>query len=264
MYSFTKPVIHSHLSLSLFDVASPSSQIVDKGQQFNDSLVNALATLEKFLENQTAVEAISEEVRQSLKATISHPECLRDVRWQHTKCLLLLLESLHSHLLEEIKVFKMSQIASKDRRPGNIPPLAPDTLSIGHQQVLSTVLQFVVSLGVCTYLSRGVGIPFQLRSGFGNILSESSSLPKCTVYSRLYEVIHTLLTCVTVPSLGGFILTRHLGDLMASLLQLLHEPRSEGKEGGNSNNAASVNTAENSIRSYTTGSATGMYSTLNN
>ncbi|PIK61958.1 putative transport and Golgi organization protein 6-like [Apostichopus japonicus] len=139
--------------------ASPS-QIVDKGQQFNESLVNGLATLETFLENQTAVEAISEEVRQSLKATISHPECLRDVRWQHTKCLLLLLESLHSHLLEEIKVFKKSQIASKDRRPGDIPPLAPDTLSIGHQQVLSTVLQFVVSLGVCTYLSRGVGIPF--------------------------------------------------------------------------------------------------------
>lgn len=54
---------------------------------------------------------------------------------------------------------------------------------------------------------------------------EPPSLSKCTINTHLFEVVRTLLTCIAVPSLGGLILSRHLGDLLSALLQLLHEPQ---------------------------------------
>lgn len=139
-------------------------------------------------------------------------------------CCLLLLDSLHAHLLQEVKLFKESMKGFPERGQATAPPLSPDTLSIKHQKVLTTVLQFIVSLGICPYLAPGVGIPLELRSGFGQVLAKPISLSTEDVLSRLYEVVHTLLSCVTVPSIGGIILTRHVGDIMSSLLQILHQP----------------------------------------
>ena len=91
-------------------------------------------------------------------------------------------------------------------------------LSVGDQQVVTTVIQLVVVLGVCVNLLPGVGTPLDQRSGFGHVLgsgAKSTRCPKC-----LYDCVMSLVSCLSEPSLSLLILSKNLADILASLMQL--------------------------------------------
>ena len=50
------------------------------------------------------------------------------------------------------------------------PPASPDVLSFSQQNHVTTLLQFIVCLGVCPNLRPGVGIPLVKRSGFAQLI----------------------------------------------------------------------------------------------
>lgn len=99
-----------------------------------------------------------------------------------------------------------------------------DLLSISDQKIVAIVIQLVVVLGICPNLLPGVGIPIEQRSGFSHILKSNSEdasqrCPKC-----LYEFTMTLVKLLGEPTLSMLILSRHLSDVLLSLLQLVHAP----------------------------------------
>ncbi len=121
--------------------------------------------------------------------------------------------------------FKRSQPqVVKNFGPNDPLTLSPDTLSFGQQKTILTALQFITCIGLVPCLDQGVGVPLEKRSGFGKILSEPQKIPEEDRYLRLLHIIRVLLDCAQQPSLGGLILSRHLGDLLAGLLQICHSP----------------------------------------
>ncbi|CAB3990345.1 transport and Golgi organization 6 homolog, partial [Paramuricea clavata] len=90
-------------------------------------------------------------------------------------------------------------------------------LSISDQQLVKTVIQLIVVLGICPNLLQGVGIPVEQRTGFSAALGSEQDIkcPKC-----LYECVTTLVSCLNEPSLSLVILSKHLADILAALMQL--------------------------------------------
>ena len=139
--------------------------------------------------------------------------------------MMTLLKTSMLSAMEEFK--KTQQVQVKKLGPNDGPPLSPDTLSFGQQKTVLTTLQFITCLGIVPCLEQGVGLPLEKRSGFGSILSGSEKIPGSERCWRLLKIIRVLMECVELPSLGGLILSRHLGDLLAGLLQLCHSPVSK-------------------------------------
>ncbi|EPY84172.1 transport and Golgi organization 6-like protein [Camelus ferus] len=107
------------------------------------------------------------------------------------------------------------------RTPEAAPALSPDTLSISQQKTVQSVLQFVVTLGVCPYLVPGVGVPLRYRTEFGAVVQDVVCLdaaPSAT--RRLYTSCRVLLSVAQHASLGSLIFCRHFGDIAAGLCQL--------------------------------------------
>ena len=168
-------------------------------------------------------------VTQEIRAEFPHPpENCEGIRWHFVlyclKMMTLLKISIHS-AMEEFK--KAQQVQVKKLGPNEGPPLSPDTLSFGQQKTVLTALQFIMCLGIVPCLEQGVGLPLEKRSGFGSILSGSEKIPESERFWRLLKIIRVLMECVELPSLGGLMLSRHLGDLLAGLLQLCHSPVSK-------------------------------------
>lgn len=136
---------------------------------------------------------------------------------------LVLLYTLHVALKEKMSEFKKTE--QKNLKPNEAPPLSPDTLSVGQQKTVLSILQFTVVLGLCPHLQPGIGIPIERRSEFGKLLLESSMLTALSgheYYVSLLQTVWVLMTCLDSPSLGQIILSRHLNDILAALLQLVH------------------------------------------
>ena len=91
-------------------------------------------------------------------------------------------------------------------------------LSISDQQTVKTVIQLIVVLGICPNLLNGVGIPFEQRTGFSAALQSEQASAKCP--KCLYECVMMLFSCLSEPSLSLVILSKHLADLLAALIQL--------------------------------------------
>ncbi|KAI8479699.1 Transport and Golgi organization protein 6 [Branchiostoma belcheri] len=143
-----------------------------------------------------------------------------DIRYKFTLECLRLIKCLKIAMVEAMKEFSKSQdkdtedgqsaprtggkSQSRVRQDDVAPPLSPDTLSVAQQNTLSTALQFVVCLGICPNLLKGVGVPLEKRSSFGNMLQTSQedkdSLSEKTI--KLSKVLDILLDCVEQPSLG--------------------------------------------------------------
>lgn len=136
---------------------------------------------------------------------------------------LVLLYTLHVALKEKMSEFKKTE--QKNLKPNEAPPLSPDTLSVSQQKTVLSILQFTVVLGLCPHLQPGIGIPIERRSEFGKLLLESSKLSAVSGqehYVSLLQSVWVLVTCLDSPSLGQIILSRHLNDILAALLQLVH------------------------------------------
>ncbi|KAM4722032.1 transport and Golgi organization protein 6 homolog [Rhinophrynus dorsalis] len=150
-------------------------------------------------------------------------EAPADPPWKFTIEALLLLLCLKKCMVEVAASFQPPK--PNPRTPEAAPALSPDTLSISQQKTVQSVLQFVVSLGICPYLLAGIGLPLQQRSEFGALVCKvvSCELPHVRT-RRLYICCTTLLEVSHHPSLGSLLLTHHLGDLMAGLCQLGFSP----------------------------------------
>ncbi|XP_043981739.1 transport and Golgi organization protein 6 homolog [Gambusia affinis] len=152
-----------------------------------------------------------------------------DVTWSFVQECLLLLLALTRHLTEELKRFQEAPPPSGSlRTPEMAPPLPPDVLSVSNQKTLGAALQFVVSLGVCPYLSAGVGVPLGRRSAFGAVVEKlirrDASPP---AGRRLITTTRVLLQVAELATLATLVFSRHLGDVMAALCQLGYEPHRE-------------------------------------
>nr|XP_061825761.1 transport and Golgi organization protein 6 homolog [Nerophis lumbriciformis] len=194
-------------------------------------LANRDALLERLHSDSslTDVRRFREEVLAGARWFLNDTE---DVMWCFVQECLLLLLTLARHLSAELELFNRthSSPATKLHTPEMAPPLPPDVLSVTQQKTLGSVLQFVVSLGLCPYLAPGVGVPLGHRSAFGAMLEKMiCSQAAAVAQRRLQTTTNVLLQCAEQSSLATLVFTRHLGDVMAALCQLGYQPQlSEG------------------------------------
>ena len=128
----------------------------------------------------------------------------RSVRWIFSRICLRSLNLLKISLKSLKRSENLSQGPAVD-------------LSVSDQQIIKTVIQFIVVLGICPNLFEGVGVAFNRRTGFTDALCSERGFmcPKC-----LCECVMVLVNCLDEPSLSLLILSKHLADVLASLIQL--------------------------------------------
>ncbi|XP_059761466.1 transport and Golgi organization protein 6 homolog isoform X1 [Balaenoptera ricei] len=145
-------------------------------------------------------------------------DCM-DVTWRFTSQTLLLLLCLKETMIRLAVEFNPGK--PNPRTPEAAPALSPDTLSISQQKTVQSVLQFVVTLGVCPYLVPGVGVPVRYRTEFGAVVQDVVCLGAApSAPRRLYTSCKVLLNVAQHASLGSLIFCRHFGDIAAGLCQL--------------------------------------------
>ena len=144
-------------------------------------------------------------------------------RWRFVLYCLKTLHLLQASLHESQEFFiKTVVTGTKETKPHE---MTPDTLSFNEQKVVKAALQFVICLGVCPNLLKGVGLPLELRSGFSAFISMAEGKEKVSEHEKnvqLFLCVKVLMSCVKSPALGTLILTQHLVDILASLFQLTH------------------------------------------
>lgn len=155
-----------------------------------------------------------------------------DVRWHFVVCNIQLLQLLCKSLSETAE--KRHSLLS-DSTPGCVatnpetsaPPLSSDTLSFAQRKAVSSALQFVSGFGICPLLLPGVGIPLHCRSELAHRLvtqDVASCLANCDKYYCLSVCIDILLSCLEQKELSSLLLSTHLYDLLASLIQVCYAP----------------------------------------
>ncbi|XP_045675012.1 transport and Golgi organization protein 6 homolog isoform X1 [Phyllostomus hastatus] len=158
-------------------------------------------------------------LREEVASEAGWPQSSVDVTWSFTAQALLLLLCLKETMLHLAASFNPRK--ADPRTPEAAPALSPDTLSISQQKTVQSVLQFVVTLGVCPYLMPGVGVPLRCRTEFGAVVQDVVCLdaaPDAT--RRLYASCRVLLNVAQHAALGSLIFCRHFGDIAAGLCQL--------------------------------------------
>ncbi|KAF4010822.1 hypothetical protein G4228_002308 [Cervus hanglu yarkandensis] len=147
------------------------------------------------------------------------PQDSVDVTWQFTSQTLLLLLCLKETMLRLAADFSPGK--PNPKTPEAAPALSPDTLSVSQQKTVQSVLQFVVTLGVCPYLVPGVGVPLRCRTEFGAVVQDVVCLGAApSAARRLHASCGALLSVAQHASLGSLVFCRHFGDIAAGLCQL--------------------------------------------
>lgn len=151
-----------------------------------------------------------------------------DVQWRFAQLNLRLIRLLQTVLDESVATSESAnhddqQVAEKIPRQTLAPSLPADSLSISQQKTVTTSLEFIVCFGICPYLLPGVGLPLNRRCGFGGYVEAGISVGRDEMDHRLLTSTVTLLECinnVSSKTLGELIISRHLSDLLAALLQI--------------------------------------------
>uniref|UniRef100_A0A8D0YGV7 Transport and golgi organization 6 homolog n=1 Tax=Sus scrofa TaxID=9823 RepID=A0A8D0YGV7_PIG len=147
------------------------------------------------------------------------PQGSADITWAFTAQTLLLLLCLKETMMRLAAGFNPGK--PNPRTPEAAPALSPDTLSVSQQKTVQSVLQFVVTLGVCPYLVPGVGVPLKCRTEFGAVVQDVVCLSAApSAARRLYTSCSVLLSVAQNAALGSLIFCRHFGDIAAGLCQL--------------------------------------------
>ena len=218
-----------HLDLNNIDNNDRNTAMSTAGfiQQEHDT--GATDDIKTICKGNSASNLTNGDGNQVMDASHKHNKDAQDVRWDYVKCNLKMLLCLKFSIQSAVKNFK-SEIGFKNpaTNPEHAaPPLAPDALSFEQQKVIMTSLQFSACLGICPNLIEGVGIPVECRSEFGKVLhgTTDKNLPVVEREFRMWTCVNVMLDCVQQPTLGSLILTRHLNDILAALLQICHAPR---------------------------------------
>ena len=155
-----------------------------------------------------------------------------DVRWHFVTCniqLLQLLCKISSDVTEkcDASLPDYTRVCAGTNPETSALPLSSDTLSLAHRKAVSSALQFVSVLGISPLLLPGVGIPLHRRSELACRLGTkdvASCLSNCDKYHHLTMCTDILLDCLEQQALASLILSAHLCDLLASLVQLCYAP----------------------------------------
>ncbi|XP_074769593.1 transport and Golgi organization protein 6 homolog isoform X2 [Athene noctua] len=125
-------------------------------------------------------------------------------------------------LKERLAALAAAIPAARGAGPGAAPPPSADTLSVAQSRAVGRALRAAVGLGLVPYLPPGVG----QRPG----PPAPAPAPPATRGARLHAATAALAELAQHPALGGPLLTRHLGLLLAGLCLLGHGPaaHSEG------------------------------------
>ena len=166
------------------------------------------------------------------RLTFTNEECSdNDVRWRFVTCTIQLLQLLCEVLSEVSEKSDSSADRTSNCAGSNAdtaaPPLCSDAPSLTHRKVVSSALQFVSALGICPLLLPGVGIPLCQRSELAcRLLLEdtTSCLSNSDKHYRLTVCVDILLDCLQHQVLASIILSAHVGDLFASLIQVCFSP----------------------------------------
>nr|XP_057931280.1 transport and Golgi organization protein 6 homolog [Doryrhamphus excisus]XP_057931281.1 transport and Golgi organization protein 6 homolog [Doryrhamphus excisus]XP_057931282.1 transport and Golgi organization protein 6 homolog [Doryrhamphus excisus] len=219
------------LTKPIAEVSAPDAKS-SKEEAFQAALLaNRDALLEQLHNDNTLkdVRKLREEVMTGESWFLNDTE---DMIWSFVQECLLMLLTLARQISADLQLFKLTPSISRAKlhTPEMAPPLPPDVLSVTQQKTLGSVLQFVVSLGLCPYLAPGVGVPLGHRSAFGAMVEKMiCGQTSCVAHHRLLTTTKVLLHLAELSSLATLVFTRHLGDVMAALCQLGYQPQqSEG------------------------------------
>lgn len=147
-----------------------------------------------------------------------------DVTWYFTSMCLCLLEALNN-CLDQLLVTNTTQPSRKLQ----YPELPPNILSIQHQKIVQTMVQFIIMLGVTPYLLSGVGMSLKQRTKSPDIIATLKQLQQAHMTNQqkawhLYKCCHVLVKCSDQPSLRAAIFPTHLIDVIGGLLQVCYGP----------------------------------------
>ena len=114
----------------------------------------------------------------------------------------------------------------------NSPPTYE--LSSYDKETIAKILQGIIILGVIPNLFLGVGLPIQKRKKIYQIFQENVTVDevgiddkmslKKTKQEKLSFVMTNLLNLLSLEVFSSVILTKHLGDLLAGLIQTVFSP----------------------------------------
>lgn len=143
-----------------------------------------------------------------------------DKKWAYVEHCLAMLESLRCCFHDAMLAYEGT--SKKPLTPNMAPAASPDTLSFNQQAALSALTQFITSLGICPALLKGVGLPLNVRSQLAaSFIPLNKPLPFRERQRRLMLILRVLADCIKQPVLGGFILSKNLIDVLASLIQVV-------------------------------------------
>lgn len=197
------------------------------GEGLVEGLKSNLASLRVHLQQVESAEL--GERMDHLRVTFSTSQCIEGAEatyWDFTVeglCLLILLdESLEFLQKEDIRTQPSPSLKLTDRTPPHPPPKA--LLSIPDQKLVQTLLQFVVSLGIYPYLLPGVDTLLKLRLSHAKSVEKSQNALNSTKSWRLFTCCQVLIKCTENSVLGPTVLSYHLSDILASLIQICYGP----------------------------------------
>ncbi|XP_067246367.1 transport and Golgi organization protein 6 homolog [Chanodichthys erythropterus] len=226
----TKPIREAQLS----DGQSPQTALVSALQRNLSELRERMSGDEEIEEARHLLEEVRRDVTWFCSDT-------NDLTWSFVQECLLLLLCLARHFNCLLEAFNQIPAASNPATPEAAPPLPPDVLSVAQQKILGTVLQFVVTLGLCPYLAAGVGVALGLRSVFGAAVEGAVRHDVAPAGEhRLLITTNVLLEVSALSSLATPVFTRHLGDIMAALCQLAYRPQRPEGDGTKGNKGLTV------------------------
>ena len=104
-------------------------------------------------------------------------------------------------------------------------------VSVTNQQNLASLVQLVIALGALPSLLPGVGLSMSKRSKFYEVVAKKDqNLSVLDLHDRLVLVTKKLLELNKDKNLNQIILTKNLGDILASLIQLSSAPLKKPSE----------------------------------
>ena len=134
--------------------------------------------------------------------------------------LLAVLDSVLYSLNEQDKLEK--------RTEANRAPVAPRAvLSVNDQKTLGILLEFIVSLGIYPYLIPGVDALLELRLKHAKSISKAANFHVDYRERWLHHSCSVIVKSFQNEVIGPSLLTRHLSDILAALIQVCYARKRE-------------------------------------
>lgn len=158
------------------------------------------------------------------------PQADSNVQWTFAVWLMKLLDSLSSELSSSCASKMNPDISnitcmSSVQLECSAPPLPADVLSVAHKKIVTAAFEFLVVFGICPLLLPGVGIQVKHRSELANMIKVESDIAEMTRNMqdrRLMTCVTSLLNYLHQPEYHDIILSRHISDILAALIQLVY------------------------------------------